>query len=195
MKKRSLLMPITALALSALLLSGCGMFRSTKGWEEAKQETPLQIPPALDTPQASEALVIPPPGANSPTSNGATANANGASGSIVDGFVLSDTVDSTYRKVGQALEQGDIGSVSSHDDQAHSYALMVNAAASTGKKPGFFGRMFGGSKDGADAPGVKPRPVKLTISPSGDSGSEVRAQGSAAAVAKVIDSLKARLGG
>ena len=73
MKKSSLAVALPALALTGLLLSGCGMFRSTKAWETAKQETPLEIPPGLDTPTASEALVIPPPGANQPNANGATA--------------------------------------------------------------------------------------------------------------------------
>lgn len=195
MKRNTLFVAVPAVLLSGLLLTGCGMFRSTKGWEQAKQETPLQIPPALDTPQASEALVIPPPGANQPTANGATASVNGAGGVIVDGFVLSQPVDVVYQKVGQALGQGDIGTVRGHDDANHSYSLMVTAAAQSSSKPGFFGRMFGGGKSSADAPGARPHAVQLSIGSSGTNGSEVRAQGNAGAVAKVIDALKARLGG
>jgi hypothetical protein len=68
------------------------------------------------------------------------------------------------------------------------------AAASSGKKPGFFGRMFGKGKK-ANALGATPHDVTITVSPSGQSGSEVRAQGDAAAVAKTVDALRSRLGG
>ena len=196
MKKSSLAVALPALVLSGLMLSGCGMFRSHKAWDTAKQESPLEIPPGMDTPSASEALVIPPPGANQPTANGATAATSRAAATITDGFVLSDSVDAAYRRVGQALEQGDIGTVSAHDDNAHTYTVSVVAAPISGKKPGFFGRMFGGGKDkGANAPGAAPHDVTITVNPSGQSGSEVRAQGNAAAVAKAIDALRSRLGG
>ncbi|GAA0687931.1 hypothetical protein ISN75_13980 [Dyella marensis] len=197
MKKSPLLLAMPALALSASLLSGCGMFRSEKAWEAAKQETPLEIPPGLDTPSTSAALVIPEQGANNPTSNGATARVGKGGGVIADGFVLTDTVDNAYRRVGQALEQGDIGQVLSHDDAGHAYTLSVVASATQGSKPGFFRRMFGGGKKDASAPapGAAPHQVQVVIGPSGQSASEVRAQGDAAAVAKVVDTLKSRLGG
>lgn len=195
MKKSSLALAVPALVLSGLMLSGCGMFRSHKSWDTAKQESPLEIPPGLDTPSASEALVIPPPGANQPTTSGATAAAMGASATITDGFVLSDAVDAAYQRVGQAIEQGHIGQVQAHDDAAHTYTVTVMASASPTKKPGFFGRMFGRGKNNADAPGATPQQVNIAVSPSGQSGSEVRAQGSAAAVAKTVDALKAQLGG
>ena len=198
MKKSPLLVAMPALALSALLLSGCGMFRSEKAWEAAKQETPLEIPPGLDTPSTSAALVIPEQGANNPTSNGATARVGKGGGVIADGFVLSDNVDNAYRRVGQALEQGDIGQVVGHDDAGHAYTLSVVASATRGGKPGFFRRMFGAGKKeetSAAAPGATPHQVQVVIGQSGQSASEVRAQGDAAAVAKVVDTLKARLGG
>jgi len=196
MKKSPLVVALPVLALSALLLSGCGMFRSQKAWETAKQETPLEIPPGLDTPATSAALVIPEQGANNPTANGATARVGKYSGVIADGFVLNDSVDNTYRRVGQTLEGGDIGQVVSHDDDAHSYTLNVVASAEPTSSGNVFTRMFNGkSKQTADAPGAAPHQVLLTIGGSGQSASEVRAQGDAAAVAKVVDTLKSRLGG
>jgi hypothetical protein len=119
----------------------------------------------------------------------------GASATITDGFVLSDSVDAAYQRVGQAIEQGHIGQVQAHDDAAHTYTVTVMASASPAKKPGFFGRMFGRGKSDADAPGATQQQVSIAVSPSGQSGSEVRAQGSAAAVAKTVDALKAQLGG
>ena len=197
MKKSPLLVAMPALALSALLLSGCGMFRSEKAWEAAKQEAPLEIPPGLDTPSTSAALVIPEQGANNPTANGATARVGKGGGVIADGFVLSDSVDNAYRRVGQALEQGDIGQVVSHDDAGHAYTLSVVASAAPTCKPGFLRRIFGGGKkaSSAAAPGAAPHQVQVVVGPSGQSASEVRAQGDGAAVAKVVDTLKARLGG
>ncbi|MFC5525266.1 hypothetical protein ACFPPA_05865 [Rhodanobacter ginsengisoli] len=195
MKKTSLLVALPAVALSGLLLSGCGMFRSHKAWETAQQEAPLEIPPSLDRPSTSEALVIPPPGANLPTANGAVARVSAADGQIADGFVLTGSVDDTYRRVGQVLEGGALGQLASHDDAAHSYTLNVPAALAQQKKKGFFGRLFGhGKSDSASAPGGASDQVQVSISASGTDGSEVRAQGNAAAVAKVIDTLKSRLG-
>jgi len=196
MKKSPLVVALPVLALSAMLLSGCGMFRSQKAWETAKQESPLEIPPGLDTPSSSAALVIPESGANNPTSNGATARIGEGGGTIADGFVINDSVENTYRRVGQALENGDIGQVVAHDDDARTFTLSVVASDEPTQKKGFFSSMFNGkSKQTADAPGAKPRQVQLTVGSSGAKASEVRAQGDAAAVAKVVDTLKGRLGG
>ena len=196
MKKSPLVVALPVLALSALLLSGCGMFRSQKAWETAKQETPLEIPPGLDTPSTSAALVIPEPGANNPTANGATARFGQGGQQIADGFVLNDSVDNSYRRVGQALENGDIGQVVAHDDAARTYTLSVIASDQPQQKKGFFSSMFNGkSKQSADAPGAAPHQVLLTVGTSGEKASEVRAQGDAAAVAKVVDTLKGRMGG
>jgi len=192
MKKTSLVITLPALVLSGLLLSGCGMLRSHKAWDTAQQESPLEIPPGLDTPTASDALVIPPPGANNPTAAGVTADVGGAGGTIADGFVLADSADNTYRRVGEVL--GNVGQVTGHDDAAHSYTVNV-VAAPTAKKRGFFGRLFHRNKGDAAASGKGAHQVQVTVTASGDSASEVRAQGQAAAVAKVVDSLKAKLGG
>jgi hypothetical protein len=196
MKKTSLLVALPAVALAGLLLSGCGIFRSHKAWDKAVQEAPLEIPPSLDRPSTSEALVIPPPGANLPTANGATARVSSAGGQISDGFVLADSVDNAYRRVGEVLESGSLGELAGHDDAAHSYTLNVSDALVQPKKKGFFGRLFGRDKgSSAAAPGAGSHQVQISINNSGTTSSEVRAEGNAAAVGKVIDALKSRLGG
>jgi hypothetical protein len=194
MKKSSLAVALPALALTGLLLSGCGMFRSERAWQNAKQESPLEIPPGMDTPSASAALVIPPPGANQPSANGATARVGNTPATITDGFILADSADDTYRRVGEALANGDIGTLQSHDDAALSYTISVMASDQPVQKAGFFGRMFGKGSS-SSGPSVAPRQVVVSVTNSGQGSSQVRAQGDAAAVAKVIDSLKARMGG
>ncbi|OOG61501.1 hypothetical protein B0E46_16145 [Rhodanobacter sp. B04] len=195
MKKTSLLVALSAVALSGLLLSGCGMFRSHKAWDTAQQESPLEIPPTLDRPSTSDALVIPAPGANLPTSSGAVARVNDGNGQITDGFVVADSVDNTYRKVGDVLQGGSLGQVVSHDDAAHGYNLNVpSSIAQQSKKKGFFGRLFSHDKSDASGTSGSAYPVQVSIGGSGTNASEIRAQGNAAAVAKVIDTLKSRLG-
>lgn len=196
MKKTSLLVALPAVALSGLLLTGCGMFRSHKAWDTAQQESPLEIPPSLDRPSTSEALMIPPPGANQPTANGATARVGSADGQITDGFVVADGVDNAYQRVGKLLQDASLGQLTGHDDATHSYTLNVSATAVQHKKRGFFGRMFGRHKDtAATGSGTGPHQVRISINGSGTKASEVRAEGNAAAVAKVIDTLKSHLGG
>lgn len=193
MKKTSLILAVPAVLLSGLLVSGCGMFRSHKAWDKAQQESPLEIPPGMNRPSTSDALVIPPRGANQPTASGATASVGGQ---VSDGFVLAGDVNSVYHRVGQALQGGSLGTLVSHDDTAHTYKLVATNGAQKSAKRGFFSRMFGRDKsDSISAPAGSERHVQISVGSSGDNGSEVRAQGDATAVGKVIDTLKSRLGG
>ena len=195
MKKSSLAAALPALVITGLLLSGCGMFRSEKAWQNAQQQSPLEIPPSMDTPSATAALVIPPQGGNQLSPNGATARVGSTPGVITDGFILADNVDETYRRVGDALSNGEIGTLQGHDDTAHTYNLNVVASDQPLEKPSFLARMFGKTSTPNNNAALAPRPVVITIISSGQGSSAVRAQGEAAAVAKVIDSLKSRLGG
>lgn len=195
MKKPLLLAALSVISFSVLLVSGCGMFRSHKAWDTAKQQSPLEIPPGLDRPSTSAALVVPPPGADQPALEGAHAQPT-AAGQVSDGFVLKDTVDSIYQRVGRVLEHGDLGQVVSHDDTAHSYTLNVAALDTQAKKPGFFKRLFHrGKPEANDDSSTASNQVIVNIASSGAGVTEVRAQGSAAAVGKIVDGLKSRLGG
>lgn len=185
MKKSSLRVTLPALALAGLLLSGCGMFKSTKAWETAKQESPLEIPPGLDTPPATAALVIPPPGSGQP-------QAAPLPDAISDAFVVSGGVDATYQKVGQVLAGG-AGQVTGHDDSAHSYMVNVVGGLVVAKKRGFFGRIFHHGTTAST--GTATHALQVTVNPSGTSASEVRVSGDEGAVAKLIDALKKGMGG
>lgn len=192
MKKTSYALVVPALLLSVLVVSGCGAFRSKKDWEKAQQEAPLEIPPGLETPSTSAALVIPDVGSGAGAQQGVAP--------VSDGFVLADDADAAYRRIGEALSVGDLGSVTAHDDASHTYQLAVNGGMPT-EKPGLFRRMFGGGKNqdadssssSSKSSGGKTRSVVVTINASG-SGSEVRAQGDADGVRRVVDALKSRLG-
>ena len=193
MKKTSYALVVPALALSVLLVSGCGAFRSTKDWQRAQQEAPLEIPPGLDTPSTSAALVIPEVG------SGAQSAAESAA-AVSDGFVLTDAVDVAYSRIGEQLAAGDLGSVTSHDDATHTYQIAVKAGKPE-SRPGLFRRMFGGNKEvNQDTAGSSSaaaqngsHSVLLTVNASG-TGSEIRAQGDAAGVRRIVDALKSRMG-
>ena len=193
MKKTSYALVVPALLLSVLVVSGCGAFRSKKDWEKAQQEAPLEIPPGLDTPSTSAALVIPDVGSGA----GAAAAAQAAS-PVSDGFILADDTDAAYRRIGELLSVGDVGKVTSHDDATHTYQIAVNRGKPEGR-PGFFRRMFGAKgadQDAKDAPASAAggtHSVVLAVTASG-TGSEVRAQGDADGVRRVIDALKSRMG-
>jgi len=192
MKKTSYALVVPALLLSVLVVSGCGAFRSTKQWEKAKQEAPLEIPPGLDTPSTSAALVIPDAGSGSGTTAGASAAAP-----VSDGFILTDAPDAAYKRIGEVLAVGDVGAVTAHDDDTHTYQIAATSGAPEDRR-GFFKRMFGGKNPDAEqagsaGPAGNKHPVVLTVNASG-AGSEVRAQGDASGVRRVIDALKSRLG-
>ena len=199
MKKTSYALVVPALLLSVLVVSGCGAFRSTKQWEKAKQEAPLEIPPGMDTPSTSAALVI--PDAGSTSGSAATAGAPAAA-PVSDGFILADAPDAAYKRISEVLAVGDVGTVTAHDDDTHTFQIAATSGAPEEKR-GFFKRMCGGGKENPDAAieggpqaaqqGGNKHPVVLTVNASG-AGSEVRAQGDAGGVRRVIDSLKARLG-
>ena len=183
MKKNSLLLAVPAVAMSAVLLTGCGMFRSHKAWDKAQQESPLEIPPGLDTPSTSAALVIPEPGAGQANRPRDT----------TDSFVMPGTVDDVYKRVGEAFNAGDLGQVTAHDDNARTYELAVSQQTIDAKKPGMFKRMFNGkSKEATDASSPDARKITVSVVASG-TGSQVSAQGDGAAVTKVIESLRGRL--
>ncbi|KJV37018.1 hypothetical protein [Luteibacter yeojuensis] len=191
MKKTSYALVVPALLMSVLVVSGCGAFRSTKQWEKAKQEAPLEIPPGMDTPSTSAALVIPDAGSGAAAAGGASA------APVSDGFILTDAPDAAYRRIGETLAAGDVGTVTAHDDDTHTYQITATAGAPEDHR-GFFKRMFGGKNPDADqagsaGPGGNKRSVVLTVNPSG-TGSEIRAQGDANGVRRVIDALKSRLG-
>ncbi|MHC1481173.1 hypothetical protein ACYJW8_13050 [Frateuria aurantia] len=198
MKKPVVFVVAPALLISVLLVSGCGIFRSHKAWESAQQESPLEIPPGLDTPATTDALIVPPPGANRPTANGATAEVNGVAGQLTDGFVVPSDAGSVFQHLGQELSKGDVGKVIASDASAHTYSVTVMSPATATPPPpkrGLFGRMFHhDSKSQSGAGEVSAHDVKINVVASGSDASVIQVQGISGAVVQTVARLRKTMG-
>lgn len=205
---------LTALILSALMLSlsGCGAFRSHHAWKKAEQEKPLEIPPGMSRPATTDALSIPPPSqadssdgqaqeasAPAPTPATPVQEANATS------MHLAEDVNSAYQRVGLALQQGDLGTVTAQDPASHTYQLSIASKASLGdSQGGFLKKHFSNLQDSSDADGQAAAvggqgdtgaKVTLTVSEGADGGSDVHAGGNQEQAARIISALNSRLGG
>ncbi len=210
--KRSHYLLIAALA-AALPLGGCQTIRAHNPfrhrepeYKTAQQEQPLEVPPGLDQPQTSDALTVPDAGGGtssvpvtvngqpvSEASPGATTEAPAAAPptAVVSGnsLTLADDPESAYRRVGLALERGGVGTISGHDDNAHTYQVAVNSVVEVKSQGNFLHRMFHHSHN-ETVTGT----VNVSIAPSG-TGSVVNVQGDQDAVERVLSVLQQRLGG
>jgi uncharacterized lipoprotein len=156
-------------------------------YRKATQDRPLEVPPDLDTPSSSGALVVPtiaPAPARSgvatasPTST-ATPTALPPSGSIApgvqlggDGLRIADSVESAWTRVGLALERSGAATIVERDEAGRAYS--VETTGQTTQKAGWFKRAItlghAGNKVSAK--------VKLTVRVSADgSGSKVAVEG------------------
>lgn len=195
---------LTALILSMLMLSGCGMFRSHHAWKEAKQENPLQIPPKLDRPSTSAALTIPPPGNTQAASTAQQSSAKTAAAPMANStrMHLPGDVDTVYKRVGLALQHGDLGTVTGQDAAKHTYQLSIDTSPDLGSSQSFLQKHFSnlnqpGSTDASGNAGADQATatVTLKVAPAKNGGSTVRAYGDSQQAVRVIDVLRSRLGG
>ncbi|HSX61209.1 MAG TPA: hypothetical protein VLF18_13490 [Tahibacter sp.] len=163
------------------LAGGCSLFKSKSEWDKAAEARPLEIPPDLDAPPSRGELVV--PAAGTPR---ASARAAGPTG--IDGLNVADTVDSTWQRVGTAIERaGDLGSISARDESAHTYSLTVTTKR-TRDEGGFFKRLFTRKKVDTIT-----ETVNIGVSADGG-GSRVSVSGGASAVQRVVAVLRERLG-
>lgn len=163
------------------LLGGCSLFKSRSEWDKAAEARPLEIPPDLQAPTSRGELVVPQAGRPA-----TAARAGGATG--IDGLNVADTVDSTWQRVGKALDRAsDLGSVSARDESAHTYSLTVTTKR-TRDEGGFIKRLFTRKK-------VETVTESVNIGVSADgNGSRVSVSGGASAVQRVVALLRERLG-
>jgi uncharacterized lipoprotein len=188
---------IVALLLGTLVLSGCGWLHSDKSWNRAKQENPLEIPPNMNRPNVSDALSI-------PTVN-AQQERQASTPSSPNMLHLDTDVDSTYKRVGLALGNGDFGTIASQSDSEHTYQVAMTPKMQLGSSQSFMQKHFSNAQgtdgtQGKDASaasgGAAPGPrVVVQVKPAAGGGSDVSATGDPQAVARLMTALKARLGG
>jgi uncharacterized lipoprotein len=161
------------------LLGGCSLFKSRSEWDKAAEARPLEIPPDLEAPPSRGELIVPQAGSSRPVAG------RGATG--VDGLTVADSVDSTWERVGLALERAsDLGSIAARDQSSHTYSLTVTSKR-TRDEGGFFKRLFTRKK-------VETVTETVNVGVSADgSGSRVSISGAAAAVQRVTALLRERL--
>lgn len=104
--------PLLAIVVGAALLSQSGCvwlrtkFANTAVYEDSQQADPLEVPPELDVPNTSAGVAIPDVTPNPMTqgpASGAPQSAPVAPSAPMDGFMLADTADSAFRRIGVAL--------------------------------------------------------------------------------------------
>lgn len=127
---RPALRALVAVAIVASL-PGCAWFRSEPAYLEARESRPLEVPPDLVLPSSASALQIPPAAAGAPTPGEAPPAAFGVGAA----FEVSDSLDSTFRRVGIALGRLEgvtatpVAALNSHEVTFKGETFLVRASA------------------------------------------------------------------
>jgi uncharacterized lipoprotein len=176
---------LTTLALTSLL-SGCGFIhrhfdRKDDSYKKSVNERPLEVPPDLDTPNSSGALVVPAAGSGgastapaavseapataAPTTSGAPPAVAAPAGAVAiggDSLGVADSVESTWSRVGLALERSGAAKILGRDEANRTYT--VQTTGQTTAKPGWFKRVVTLGMAG----GKTTAQVQLTVRVSAD---------------------------
>jgi uncharacterized lipoprotein len=208
----------------ATVLSGCSLFHHHDNYySKAVESRPLEVPPDLEAPPATNELNVPPGGGAIATTTPAPAGTSStesmtsppagapASSSVAltgAGLHVADSVDHTYQRVGVALDRAQLGTVSERDAAGHSYTLEVSGlrAATTSSEPTpehhWYSRIlhpFGGNSSSSPS-NSQPVSGRLTVKVIGEGdGSRVDVEGSSndssstEAARRVLDALRDRL--
>ena len=198
-------------AISAVSLAGCSMFHHKDTYYSKAQETkPLEVPPDLDAPPASNELTVPAAGAPNASSS-AAANSTATSSATPpqmspsgDSLHVADSVGHAWTRVGLALERAQVGTISERNETAHSYTLDVEGLkASAPAAPAehhWYSRIMhpvGGGSGGSTSPAVSGH-LTVTVSADAD-GARVDVSGAsgdanaAEAARRVLNALRERL--
>jgi len=213
---------LAILVAASSLLGGCSWFHrhSEKQANEYKtgvQERPLEVPPDLDKPNTAGALTIPEIG--SPTAapvstapadvaaaSAGTAAPAAAPGTAApaaeavppallsaDGLHVMDSVDSTWNRIGLALERSGAATILARDESQRTFDVQTTGQVT--EKPGWFKKTITlGMAKGKSAPPAK---LKLRVAAEGN-GSKVTVEGasdpaSQEAANALLATLKSRL--
>jgi len=88
---------LIGLTLAVFMVSattGCSWLKKRVGYEGSKQNNALEIPPGLDAPSTNNALIV-------PNVEGTTAQGQAA----VENFTVNDSLESTWKRMGLALNR------------------------------------------------------------------------------------------
>lgn len=110
--RRALLLALVAVLAGS---TGCGWFRGKSGYESSPESRPLEIPPDLDRPATDGTMQIP-----------AVAGAARAAPSAPvagTGFVIADSAESAWRRLGLALERIEGVSIDGRDQAQAVYSV------------------------------------------------------------------------
>lgn len=123
------LIGLTLAVVVVSAMTGCGWIKKRVGYENSKQSNSLEIPPGLDAPGTANALVV-------PTLDGTTAQGQPS----VETFTVNDSLDSTWTRMGLALNRidgvtvtGSAKSLGSYDVryQGMNYLIRAETAGET----------------------------------------------------------------
>lgn len=101
------------LTLAVVMVSattGCGWLKKRVGYENSKQNNRLEIPPGLDAPSTNNAMIV--PNVEGTTTQGEVS---------VETFTVNDTLESTWRRMGLALNRIEGVTVTSNAQALGSY--------------------------------------------------------------------------
>jgi uncharacterized lipoprotein len=209
------------IAIAASLLASCGWFdrhfhHENDEYKASVQEHPLEVPPDLDKPNTSGALVVPQAGATSapvatsdasapPAASMAaapateapvtTAPAAATAPAILSGDALhiSDTVDSVWNRVGLAMERSGAATILAKDESQRTYDVQTTSVVT--EKPGWFKKTITlGMAKGTTTAAAH---LKLRVTAEGE-GSKVSVEGatddaSRQAAQTLLTTIKQRL--
>jgi uncharacterized lipoprotein len=193
---------VSVIAVAAVL-SGCSLFHHHDNYySKAVESRPLEVPPDLEAPPATNELNVPPGGGATATTTAAPVGTTStesmtsppagapASSSVAltgAGLHVADSVDHTYQRVGVALDRAQLGTVSERDATGHSYTLEVSGlrATTTSAEPTpehhWYSRIlhpFGGGNSSSSASSSQPVSGRLTVKVIGEGdGSRVDVEG------------------
>jgi uncharacterized lipoprotein len=146
--KRTFTLVFVVLAAGSVL-SGCSFMRNKFGnkseaYKSSVQTRPLEVPPDLEQPNSTGTLVIPETAGRATEATSVIERAPSMSvlasseASSSEEFVVEDSVESTWTRVGLALERSGAANIESRDAKAYSYE--VRTSGTTRKPAGWFKR-------------------------------------------------------
>ena len=213
---------LRALAIAATascLLAGCGWMdrhfhHENDDYKKSVQEHPLEVPPDLDRPNATAALQIPEGGAaastapvattetappatgvatEAPATAGVTAGAAPAAVLSGDALHVSDSVDSTWNRIGLAMERSGAATILARDEAGRTFDVQTTAQVT--QKPSLFKKVLTlGMAKGKTTAQVR---LKVRVTAEGE-GSKVAVEGASDDASKeaaqtLLSTLKQRL--